>query len=235
MQEIWKSLENVVDYGNNYEVSNLGNVRHITKGNTLKGRISPKGYLKVVLYYDGSNKNYQLHRLVALTFIPNPENKPQVNHKDGIKSNNKVDNLEWSTNGENQRHAFENGLQNSRKGVDNNSAKLTEEDVIKIKKMIIDNVSQTNIAKLFNISKSNVRSIQNGSIWSHIHVDGFMPHKKDANGENNINSKITKDEARSIRELWNTGDYSHRELGKMFGISKTSIANIVNHKTWKYI
>lgn len=70
-------------------------------GVILKTQTNAKGYTYVVLSH---NRTFRVHRLVAKAFIPNPNNKPQVNHKDGIKSNNRVKNLEWSTNGENQTH-----------------------------------------------------------------------------------------------------------------------------------
>lgn len=69
-----------------------------------------KGYLRVRLYIEGRRPTIKVHRAVAKAFIPNPENKPEVNHKDGNKENNRVDNLEWSTPGENTAHAYNTGL-----------------------------------------------------------------------------------------------------------------------------
>lgn len=80
------------------------------KGKQLKPRIDKYGYETVVLTKDGTRKNYTIHKLVALTYIPNPENKPTINHIDGNKRNNKVSNLEWATYKEQKIHAWSNNL-----------------------------------------------------------------------------------------------------------------------------
>lgn len=97
-------------YGEQYQVSNTGFVRNKLTGNILKAQEDEKGYLRVRLSLHDKKRSARVHRLVAIAFIPNPENKPQVNHIDTNKKNNSVDNLEWNTNGENQIHAFKTGL-----------------------------------------------------------------------------------------------------------------------------
>ena len=103
--EIWKDIIEA----SNYEVSNTGLVRNKNTGKILKGRLSKSGYLQVSIKIDETNKfaNRYIHRLVALYFIANPENKREVNHKDGDKENNNIDNLEWVTSSENQIHKHE--------------------------------------------------------------------------------------------------------------------------------
>lgn len=117
MIEIWKDIPG---YEGLYQISNYGNVRSMNYnkkvGNIkeLKPNTTRDGYLEVHISKDSKRRYFLIHRLVAQAFIDNPDNKPQVNHIDGDKSNNNVSNLEWVTNGENQRHAYDNGLKSAR-------------------------------------------------------------------------------------------------------------------------
>ena len=125
-KEIWKDIK---EYDGKYQVSNLGNVRN-NKNHILKPSKNRKGYLNVVLYKNNASKTLRIHRLVALTYISNPNKYPQVNHIDGNKENNKVDNLEWCNNSINQKHAFINGLQKDVNGANNpNARKINQYDL----------------------------------------------------------------------------------------------------------
>jgi hypothetical protein len=118
---IWKDIPG---YEGFYQVSIYGQVKGVdrmvgakhnypVKGVLLSPRMGRGGYLDLLLYKDGTCKRMAIHRLVAIVFLPNPENKEMVNHKDGDKTNNRIDNIEWVTRAENMRHAFSNGLVNS--------------------------------------------------------------------------------------------------------------------------
>lgn len=109
MEEIWKDVKG---YEGRYKVSNLGNVKSLIgrKERVLRPLNQSKGYYKVILYNKGNRENRCIHRLVAESFISNPENKIDVNHKDGNKHNNNVSNLEWNTRSENMKHAYRIGI-----------------------------------------------------------------------------------------------------------------------------
>ena len=131
--EIWKDISEF-----NYQVSDMGNVKNKKSGRILKMSIDKNGYKIFTLGLNGKQFNKKLHRVVAEMFIPNIENKPQVNHIDGDKSNNVVYNLEWVTNIENETHAYKIGLKKSI-GIDNPNYKHGRRIGInkKIKKIMI--------------------------------------------------------------------------------------------------
>lgn len=104
-----KNTNRVIADFPDYTVNELGNV-YGKNGDELKHDITHDGYHRVTLYSNGKSKHYPIHRLVAETYIPNPYNKPTVNHIDGNKSNNSVGNLEWCTRSENSQHAYDNDL-----------------------------------------------------------------------------------------------------------------------------
>jgi len=104
--EIWKDIEG---HDGDYQISNLGRVKSFLRTNFIKPVITHRGYYSVCIRKrNGKKINYVIHRLVALAFIPNPENKPEVNHKDSNKLNNHYSNLEWMTKRENINHFYNN-------------------------------------------------------------------------------------------------------------------------------
>lgn len=103
--EVWKQIPNNA----NYLVSNTGRIRRVGSNKDHSVRNS-KGYMVTDLYQEGKRTTTRIHRLVAKEFVPNPDNKPEVNHIDGDKKNNNASNLEWVTTKENCRHAWDNGL-----------------------------------------------------------------------------------------------------------------------------
>lgn len=115
---------------------------------------------------------HSIHRLVAIAFIPNPDNKPQVNHKDGNKSNNAVWNLEWVTNSENLIHAFETNLLKSRPGEEHHNASITDDDARYICELLSTNLySYDEIANIVGTSYTVVRKIKTKNRWKHISKD----------------------------------------------------------------
>ena len=155
--EVWKP---VVGYEGLYEVSDQGRV----KG--PKGFVKPKptntGYLRTELWQRGLRHRPSLHRLVAEHFILNPRRCPQVNHKDGNKANNVVDNLEWCTASENALHAVQ---LRGRFGENASSAKLTEREVIAISVMLEKGVPGKWLADVFGVTNAQISNIRNCQQW----------------------------------------------------------------------
>ena len=112
-----------------------------------------------------------VHRLVAFSFIPNIENKPFINHKNGIKTDNRVENLEWVTHSENIQHAYKTGLMKPKEGSKNGFNKLNENDVIFIRKYYIPfskDFNRKRMAERFNVSIATIKAILSGRLWKHL-------------------------------------------------------------------
>lgn len=186
----------VPGYEGLYEVSSDGRVWSLNYHRQgirkeLKGKLDKNGYHEVGLRKDGKKISYRAHRLIALTFIPNPDNMPQVNHKDAIKTNNSIDNLEWCTCLENIQHSWDMGLRKFtrrntiarvrkprvvreanmigryQKGEYNNATKLTNDTVTQIWNLK-GKEKQRIIAERFNTSEDVVGMIHRQVNWRHV-------------------------------------------------------------------
>lgn len=159
MKEIWK----FVNDSSKYQISNLGRFRNASTSEILKPNINKDGYL-FRNYTGDSGRVYsgRINRLVALAFISNPENKPTVNHIDGIKTNNQVDNLEWATREEQMIHAYKLGLKKPMRGVNHPSHKLSKEDVLYIRehyKAHDREFGMIPLAKKFKVSEATIKRV----------------------------------------------------------------------------
>ena len=148
-----------------YKCERNGTVINIKTGRVLKPCINHGGYYSIIICEEKQHRKY-IHRLVAETYIPNPFNLPEVNHKDGDKSNNNDWNLEWCTAKENTTHAINTGLKSS-VGINNKMAKLTEKQVLEIRSLK-GIITQKQIANKFHVSQSMVSMIQTNTQWKHI-------------------------------------------------------------------
>ncbi|MDK9365350.1 NUMOD4 motif-containing HNH endonuclease [Lelliottia wanjuensis] len=166
-----ESAKDIAGYEGKYAVTTDGRVYShsrvddggkLRKGRWLKSNIDGYGYLQVSLYSQGVAKKHKVHRLVAEAFIGNPQLHPQINHINGIKTNNDVSNLEWVTVQQNILHAFANGLMSS-KGEKNGRAKLTMEQVKEIRDS--KSMTQAGIAKKYGVSPAIISLVVNNKIW----------------------------------------------------------------------
>lgn len=181
--EIWKDVKG---FEGLYQVSNLGRVRSLPRmkphssgnGSFLKqGKILSvrpgtafNGYTNVSFSPINSKQiSLFLHRVIAQAFIPNTENKPFINHKNGIKTDNRIDNLEWVTRSENAKHAVRTGLQKVRLGANHPTSKLSESEVLSIRLRYSLGESSWRIFKsLGNMSYTNIKDIIFKRTWKHI-------------------------------------------------------------------
>jgi hypothetical protein len=176
-QNVWELEEFFVPiqgFEERYKISNKGVIisfnRKSLQNNPDKMNpyIDTVGYRSVSLHENGKPKYMRLHRLLCIHFLPNPNNYPFVNHKDGNKLNSCLSNLEWCTAKQNLNHATEMGLINNR-GEGSFHAKLKNEDVIELRRLRSeDKWTQLEIAKKYNISRRHVSDIVNRVCWHHI-------------------------------------------------------------------
>lgn len=165
--EIWKDIPG---YEGIYQASTEGRIKRImhrthATNKLMKYGQNKNGYLHLHLTVNGVGSCLLAHRLIALTFIPNPENKPEVNHKKGIKSDIRVSELEWSTTSENIQHAFDTGLKISSKGSEHGQSKLTEKEVLEIRASLL---SPKELSLIYNIKRENIYKILKRERWKHI-------------------------------------------------------------------
>lgn len=165
MKEVWKDIKG---YCGKYQISSLGRVKslfyHNAKGvkrdGILKCATDKKGYLRCALSLHNELRTFKVHRLVALHFIPNPKSFPQVNHKNGNKKDNRVENLEWCDNSYNQIHAWGNSLNKGRTKCGKKVQVVFPNGEIRTFRTIRET------AKYFGVCEETIRYIKNGGCCS---------------------------------------------------------------------
>lgn len=152
-----------VKYSDQYEVSSDGHIRNSKTGRILREFVGNDGYLRI--QFDG--KTRLVHRVVADVFLKNPFNLPEVNHIDGDKTNNSIENLEWCDRNHNLKHAYNIGLR-SAKRTNNSRCKLSEEDVRYIKEHYIPRDKEygaKSLAKKFGVAHQTICAVTSGQNW----------------------------------------------------------------------
>ena len=165
MKEVWKEIEL---YGLKYRISNHGRV--VGKRGFIKQRLDNDGYPTITVGNINRRTSMKIHRLVATTFIPNPQKLPEVNHIDCNRQNSRADNLEWVTHQDNISHSVMMGNYNGKQlGEKNVRSRLTEDDVVDIR-LMFDNglMTQQELAKAYNVGWSTIHNIVFRLTWTHI-------------------------------------------------------------------
>lgn len=173
-KEIWKDIDG---YEGIYQVSTFGNIKSLERDTIgqfglrhLKEKIlrlfdSHQGYKRVTLNFGEKQKHFFVHRLVAKAFIENTENKPFVNHKNGIRNDNFYGRLEWCTQSENEIHARDILNKKMPCGINAPNVLLAEKDIIEIR---TSNLTHRQLAKKYNVGFQNISSIKNRKTWKHL-------------------------------------------------------------------
>jgi transposase len=220
MKEVWLPIEG---YENLYQVSSKGRIRSLHTTMRVPGYIKKptvvNRYHRTNLSKDKKGKSYLVHRLVAQAFLPNPDNKPYVNHKNGNPSDNRLENLEWCTPLENMSHGWAMGLINNR-GENNGGAKLTEKDVVYIRTSMESNPE---LAERFGVGIGTINQVRCGYQWKHVEQKAVKrPYIRRGN-------KLTKETAYFIKHEY---EGTNRDLARQLGVSAGTISDTKRGKYW---
>jgi hypothetical protein len=244
--EEWREIEGFPDY----MVSNMGRVKGVgkkfnrkhsrcdtimevhRKPNLLKlTDHGQNGYMSVGLYNPaGEHRIWRVNRLVAQIFIPNPENKPVVNHLNYIRGDNRVENLEWCTVEENNKHAFLRKDRNTARG---EQLSLLSEAQVLFMYENLDRYSNAEFADMFKVSRNTISHILRGRTWKHISIK-FPNAKSGRHGEKHPRSKLKADQVLKIREL-RLNNISRVKVAKMFNVSYGCIKSIDIKESWHHL
>nr|DAN30629.1 MAG TPA: homing endonuclease [Caudoviricetes sp.] len=226
-QIIWKKIYWYDNTITKYSISNIGLVRNDKTDKILKTNFS-KGYERIRLTHNGIVKQYFIHRLVAKAFIENPDNKPDVNHKDGVKHHNYDKNLEWVTASENIKHAFDNGLNyaSSKKTL---LGKKTVRYICKLLENNCHNISE--IARIVGCSRTNVDNILRGRTYKKISKKYKLSNYTkrtifSKSGDLSERTKYSDKDIHKVCELIDSGRYSLHEISEKTNISYQTIRNV---------
>ncbi len=216
-------MRSIVGYEGKYSITEDGKVWSHRRNMFLKHQISNCGYARVEL----AGKKHSVHRLVAIAFLEKIDDKNYVNHRDGVKLNNHVRNLEWCTMSENVKHAYASGLKKPKNGVtigvDNHFSTITD-DIARA--MVIDykTMSQREVARKHSVSRSLVAHIMAGRTWTHVTGKRIKKH--------NPRIQMSLEKAKAVRLLVAGGE-KQADIAKMLKVKPCVISKIVNNVTWK--
>tara|TARA_R110000851_G_scaffold322648_1_gene488795 strand:+ start:134 stop:841 length:708 start_codon:yes stop_codon:yes gene_type:complete len=216
---VWKDVKEVSGY---YQVSDHGDVRRTSSGRLLKPKKDKDGYLEYCLCVDNKRKYRRGHRLVAIAFIPNIENKPEVNHKDNIKHHNYLGNLEWVTDAENNQHYYAD-YHSEDKGLCN----LNHKDWQDILKLHIEGKSYKEISKVFNLKVKRPDTI--GDVLAGNRLSSLTGFTSDMRLTNNlVSTKVLDEDILLLLKDYYTNSRTNKQCCAKYGLSPAQVSRIVN-------
>ncbi len=206
-----------------YSITPSGDVYSHRSCRLLKRYNHPSGYKFTALHKDGKRHQRLIHRVVAAAYIPNPDNLPTVNHKDGDKTNNKVSNLEWMSYRDNNLHALETGLNNPA-----NRRAFSDEEAHTICKMLMDGWRQKDIVDSLGLDRSSVKQVRYSGYYEHV------TSEYDWSKCPTRSTKVSVESAIKVCELLQEGD-SYQSIHQKTEVSVRNIKNIKYRVTFKSI
>lgn len=220
-----------------YEVSSVGDIRNIKTGKILSLSMSSKGYKITKIYVNKKKIPCISHRMVALAFIPNPENKPQVNHINGNKTCNWYGNLEWTTCKENIHHAVEHGLTYKGVGEAANHSRYNNEQIeLACMLLSVGKLKNTDIAKLTNIDVSTISLLKQGKVWQHISSKyKIRPAVQNAQGSDSASSKYSDAQIHEVCRMLEAKTFSSKTIADRTGVGYDMVHRIKYRKNWTNI
>lgn len=226
--EQWKQIDIDGSYID-YVVSSLGRVYSLKTKKMLKPLITPNGYYRVRLYCDGYSKYKSIHRLVALSFLDNDEDKPFVNHIDGVKTNNALCNLEWVTESENNLHAYAHGLAKAKIGEESHFARYSKESVRDACELMESGMyTLPEISKLTCIPTAMLYLIRDRKSWVNVSkyfdVENCKPTK----------SSYNEKQIEHVYMLLAEDKLSIYEISDITGVKTSTIYNIIIGRNTKF-
>ena len=227
INEKWKQIPNM----KNIYASNFGKIKRIypNREHFYTPSHGKCLYKTICISIDGDSWTYYVHKLVALAFLPNPDNLAQVNHKDLNKLNNCVDNLEWITHRDNIRHAKKNLPDFQLYGEDAGRAILTNseaKEIIEIFRAGGDIDAQA-LADRYGVHKSTIKNIQRGHSWKHMSGENLV-------GRMTSRIKLDEEKVKEIKKMIRNG-VMLKDIAIKFGVSKELISGINLGKKWKHV
>ena len=226
----WKKIYWLNGEETKYSISNIGLVRNDERNRLLKNRIRDDGYISVVLTNHGKQREFLLHRLVATAFIPNPENKPEVNHINGVKSCNYDYNLEWVTGCENIQHAYDTGLNKGKKIRTGRTPEHVIRGICELLESGTD-LSFVQIGEKFGVDRNVVMNIYHK--LSHVDISenyDFSKYeiKTDFSKSGDLSEKTIYPDAliHVICQMIDSGKYSLPEIAEKTAVNYQTVRNV---------